>query len=219
MDELLEIGTIVAPQGMKGEVRVSSVSDFPERFEKAGERWLQSPKGEVPQEIKLLKGRYIPGKENIYIVQLEGIASREQAEDLRGYKLFVRESDRPILATDEYHVSDLINLEVYNQINGENIGVITDIFGAGNDILEVKLHQQPEPIPEKPIDRSKISRFSKRHKVKQKTQKIATVLIPFVKEIVPVIDLAEKRIEINPPPGLLEVNLASQTEQKVDERD
>lgn len=214
MDELLEIGTIVAPQGLKGEMRVSSISDFPERFEKAGKRWLQSPNGEPPKEINLLKGRSVPGKENIYIIQLEGIENRRQVEELREYKLFVRLSDRPILEADEYHVTDLINLEVYNQIDGKNLGIITDIFWAGNDILEVRLHQQPEPIEVKPIDFSKISRISKRHKVKQKTQKIATVLIPFVKEIVPVVNIEEKRVEINPPPGLLEVNLSSEIENE-----
>ncbi|PSF31168.1 ribosome maturation factor RimM [Aphanothece hegewaldii CCALA 016] len=219
IDDLLEIGTIAAPQGLKGDVKVSSISDFPERFEKSGKRWLQSPKGESPQEIMLIKGRYIPSKENVYIIQLAGIESREQAENLRGYKLFVQKSDRPILNTDEYHVSDLINLEVYNQINNENIGIVTNVFWAGNDILEVRLHQQPIPKEEKQIDFSKISRISKRHKVKQKTQKIATVLIPFVKEIVPVINLDEKRIEINPPLGLLDINLSSDRETSSNDND
>lgn len=219
MDDLLEIGTIVSPQGLKGEVKVTSISDFPERFEKSGKRWLQSPQGELPQEIELIKGRYIPGKENVYVLQLSGIENREQAESLRGFKLFVQKSDRPILDSDEYHVSDLLDLEVYNQINNQNIGVVTDIFWAGNDVLEVRLHQQPTPKEEKTIDVSKISRVSKRHKVKQKTHKIATVLIPFVKEIVPVIDLVEKRIEINPPVGLLEINLSSDRENEAQDVD
>jgi 16S rRNA processing protein RimM len=211
MDNLLEIGIIVAPQGLKGELRVSSTSDFPERFEKSGKRWIQSPQGDPPQEIQLLTGRYIPGK-NLYVIRVDGIDNRERAENLKGYKLFVEESDRPVLESDEYHVLDLIGLEVYNQLNSENIGVITDIFGAGNDILEVKLHRQPIYTEEKPIDLSKVNRISKIHKVKPKAQKTATVLIPFVKEIVPIVDLNKKRIEINPPPGLLDINLSSEKE-------
>lgn len=219
MDDLLEIGTIVAPQGLKGEVRISSISDFPERFEKSGQRWIQSPKGEPPQEMTLIKGRYIPGKENIYIIQLSGIENREQAENLRGYKLFVTNRDRPILETDEYHVADLIGLEVYHQLTRQKIGFVTDIFWAGNDVLEVQLDKQPVFQEEKPIDYSKISRVSKRHKVKPKTHKIATVLIPFVKEIVPVVNLAEKRLEINPPSGLLEINLPSDREKDTNDVD
>jgi len=41
----LEIGTIVAPQGLEGELRVLSVSDFPERFQKRGIRGIQGAQG------------------------------------------------------------------------------------------------------------------------------------------------------------------------------
>ena len=41
--ESIEVGTITSPQGLKGELRVYSDSDFPERFTKAGTRWLQHP--------------------------------------------------------------------------------------------------------------------------------------------------------------------------------
>ncbi|WP_013321618.1 ribosome maturation factor RimM [Gloeothece verrucosa] len=204
MDDWLEIGTIVAPQGLKGEVRVSSESDFPERFEEPGKRWLVPPNSVQVQEVELLSGRYIPGK-NIYVVQLAGIEDREEAEALRGYKLLVPLSDRPSLSEDEYHVADLINLEVYNQQTGENVGIVTELLWAGNDLLEVTLHQQPEIKPTPELDLSKV-RKSKHRKLKPKVKKPLTVLIPFVKEIVPVVDLQSRRIEINPPAGLLEVN-------------
>lgn len=205
MDDWLEIGIIVAPQGLKGELRVTPNSDFPERFENPGKRWLQHPDTRQIQAVELLEGRYIPGK-NLYVIRLAGIEGRNQAEDLRGYKLLVSASDRPQLETDEYHVSDLINLEVYNQLTGENIGFVVSIVWAGNDLLEIQLHQQPilEEVPQ--IDLSKITRTSKRRKFKPKQQKPATILIPFVKEIVPVVDIEGRRLEIMPPPGLLEVN-------------
>jgi len=47
----LEIGTIVAPQGLEGELRVLSVSDFPERFQKRGIRGIQGAQGGEIQEI------------------------------------------------------------------------------------------------------------------------------------------------------------------------
>lgn len=204
-EEFIEIGTIVAAQGLKGEVRVKSNSDFPERFEEAGERWLQSGKYNQPQSIELISGYSIPGKD-IYVLELEGIENRTQAEMLRGSKLLVKKSDRPYLEDDEYHVSDLINLEVFNQLNGENIGIVIDVFIAGNDLLEVRLHKQPELVKDnqQEIDRNnKITRVSKKKKMKLKKTKEATVLIPFVKEIVPLVDLQNGRIEINPPDGLL----------------
>jgi 16S rRNA processing protein RimM len=204
-DAWLEIGTIVAPQGLKGELRVYPNSDFPERFEKPGQRWLQRPGETQPQPVELLAGRYVPGK-GIYVVQLAGVENREQAEALRDSRLLVPESDRPKLGEDEYHVMDLIDLEVFNQLTGEAVGVVVDVISAGNDLLEVQLHQQPAPAPAKaeaPIP----NRTSKIRKPKRKTaSKPATILIPFVKAIAPVVDLQSGRIEITPPAGLLEVN-------------
>ena len=201
-EEWVEIGTIVAPQGLRGEVRVKSDSDFPKRFEEPGSRWLQCGKNNPPQPVELLGGYQIPGK-NAYVVELEGIKDRNQAGALRGCKLLVAKSDRPTLAEDEYHLADLINLQVYNQLNEENIGVVVNIFTAGNDLLEVQLHQQLSIQAESSLDLSKIKRISKRRKFKPKKPKAVTVLIPFVREIVPVVDLERRIIEINPPYGLL----------------
>jgi 16S rRNA processing protein RimM len=186
----LEIGTIVSPQGLQGELRVLSVSDFPERFQKRGIRGIQAPQGGDINEIQLLRGRYISGK-NIYIIKLEGIEDRQQAENLRGYKLLANKLEKPRLEADEYHVSDLVNLEVYHQLTGEKIGVIVDILWAGNDLLAVQL----EPAIAKKLHKPPSSETATK------------VLIPFVKEIVPLVDIEHQRLEINPPPGLLEINL------------
>ena len=203
--EWLEIGTIVSPQGLRGELRVYPNSDFPERFLEPGIRWLQHPQTGEMEAIELLGGRYLSGK-NLYVIALEGVENREQAEELRDHKILVDQSDRPSLEEDEYHVSDLINLEVYHQQTGENIGVIIDVFTAGNDLLEVKLHQQPV-VETKPVrDLSQISRKSKRKKQKTPKNKPVTIFIPFVKEIVTVVDISNQRIEITPPEGLLEIN-------------
>ncbi|MEN9565293.1 MAG: hypothetical protein RLZZ69_489 [Cyanobacteriota bacterium] len=94
LPELLEVGTITSPQGLKGELRVYSDSDFPERFTKAGTRWLQHPETAAITEVKLKGGRYLTGK-NLYVIKLEGIEDRSQAEELRNYKLLVNKSDRP----------------------------------------------------------------------------------------------------------------------------
>ena len=214
IEDLIEIGTIVAPQGLQGELRVKTSSDFPERFEKLGVRWLQIQSHQSPIEIELIRGKQIPGK-NIFIVKLSGINDRNQADSLRGAKLFVPKSDRPHLHEEEYHVADLIGLEVYHQQTGENIGVICDVFTAGNDILEVKLHKQPEPEEnEIEVDVSQINRFSKQKKIQRKRnkkKKPITILIPFVQEIVPVIDLEQKLIRIDPPRGLIDLDLAEES--------
>ncbi|MEB3122060.1 MAG: ribosome maturation factor RimM [Snowella sp.] len=201
-DEWLEVGTIVSPQGLQGEVKVLSLSDFPERFIKKGERWLRSPKGETPQLVNLKYGRNIPGK-NLYIVKLAEINSREQAEALKSYKLLVPIGDRVPLAKDEYHVADLIDLEVYLQETGELVGYVRDIFSTGHDLLEVELI--PKLIP-KILSETLLETEEAIAETEQVTQKKPkTILIPFVMTIVPIVDIANKRIEITPPPGLLDL--------------
>ncbi|AFY54557.1 16S rRNA processing protein RimM [Rivularia sp. PCC 7116] len=191
MDGWLEIGKIVAPQGMKGELRVYSDTDFPERFEKPGKRWLLRENATELQEVELVKGRFLEGK-NLYVIQLAGVNYRDEAEDLRGCKLVVPESDRPELGEDEYHLMDLLGVSVFMQDDGELIGTVVDLINAGNDLLEVRLKR--EGLEERQEGKN------------SKTQKHKNVLIPFVKEIVPVVDLESGRIEITPPIGLLEIN-------------
>ena len=203
--EWLEVGTITSPQGLKGELRVYPDSDFPERFTKAGTRWLKHPQTSAIREVQLRGGRYIAGK-NLYVIKLEGIEDRSQADELRDYKLLVDKSDRPKLKTDEYHVADLVGLEVYHQETGENIGVVVDLYTAGNDLLEIRLHQQPDLEAKSQRDLSEISRRSKRKKYRPKSSKPVTVFVPFVKEIVPVVDIPNQRLEITPPNGLLNIH-------------
>jgi 16S rRNA processing protein RimM len=185
LDDWLEIGTIVASQGLKGQVRVYPNSDFPERFEEPGTRWLLRPSETEPQPIELLEGYFISGK-GLYVLTLSGVEDRNQAEALRDCRLMVPASDRPILAEDEYHILDLIGLEVFNQLTDERLGVVVDIVPAGNDLLVVSC---PQSLAD-----------NQEPKTKDKE-----VLIPFVKEIVPVVDIPQRRLEITPPPGLLEL--------------
>lgn len=194
--EWVTIGRIVAPQGLRGEMRVYPSSDFPERFLDAGTRWLQRQGDRTPQSVELLGGRELPGK-GLYVVKLEGVESREDAEALRNALLLVPESDRPHLEEDEYHVRDLLGLEVFHQATGERIGVTVEVWSAGNDLLEVQLDCPQLSQKNKKVNPSK-------KKKRNKPPKPPTVLIPFVKAIVPVVDLAARRIEIDPPLGLIE---------------
>ena len=136
-DKWMTIGELVAPQGLKGEIRIKPRSDFPERFTKPGKRWIQKD-NEVPTEIKLKKGMLIPGK-SIYIISLEGVSDRISAEKLVGWKLLVPVNSRPNLSNDEYHYFDLIGLEARKGAQKTLIGYVTDLIKGGNDLLEIEL--------------------------------------------------------------------------------
>ncbi|MGK7945438.1 MAG: ribosome maturation factor RimM [Microcystaceae cyanobacterium] len=177
-DQWLKIGVITSAYGLKGQLKVTPITDFPERFTQPGERLIVSPDHRQKTIIQLLSGRYVPGKNQV-IIRLEGVEDRTQAEKLRGYELLVDGSDRPSLPDDEYHISQLIDLSVYLQETDQLIGQVVDVFLAGNDLLEIQL-----TAPN--FDQKK-------------------VLIPFVQEIVPIVDLDNHRIYITPPSGLLEL--------------
>ena len=172
-DKWMLIGVIVAPQGLKGDIRIKPSSEFPERFTKPGKRWIQK-ENELPTKINLTKGTLIPGK-SIYVVSVEGVSTRSAAEKIVGWNLVIPSNSRPSLRNDEYHYFDLIGLEVRKGSNKTLIGYVTDLIKGGNDLLEIEL-------------------------VKGKK-----VLVPFVKEIIPEIEIKDKWLLINPPPGLLEL--------------
>ena len=174
-EDWLRIGQIVSPQGLDGKVRINPSSDFPERFTKPGPRWLQK-KLEGPKQIKLLSGRKIPGK-SIYIISLEGIVNRTDAESIIGENLLVPSKDRPKLKNNEFHLLDLIGLEVRLIPEGPAIGKVKNLTSAGNDLLEIELLEGKK------------------------------VLIPFVKAIVPEIKIKEGWLQLTPPPGLLNLEL------------
>lgn len=205
MSEWIEIGKIVAPQGLNGEVRVYPNSDFPERFLEPGQRWLL-PEGQIePYSIELLRGRYLPGK-SLYVVELAGVENRDQAEALRNSQLFIQRGDRPPLTEDEFYVPDLIGLIVINQITGETIGKVVSLISAGNDLLEVEIiSTNSAVIDEDNQPKEAEQKHRRKHKQKRQFTKNKTILIPFVKQIVPVVNLGESRIEINPPEGLLDL--------------
>ena len=172
-DKWINIGKIVAPQGLKGDIRIKPNSDFPERFTKPGKRWIQKA-NELPTEIQLKKGSIIPGK-SIYVISVEGISNRNSAEKIIGWNLLIPVDSRPNLRNDEYHYFDLIGLEVRRGTKKTLIGYVTDLIKGGNDLLEIELVEGKK------------------------------VLVPFVKEIVPEIEIKKKWLLINPPAGLLEL--------------
>ncbi len=112
---------------------------------------------------------------SIYVLSIEGISSRSSAEEVVGWRLVIPVDSRPKLSKDEYHYLDLIGLEARKGSKKNVIGYVTDLIKGGNDLLEIELVEGKK------------------------------VLVPFVKEIIPEIEIKEKWLLINPPPGLLEL--------------
>ncbi|MGC6483471.1 MAG: ribosome maturation factor RimM [Synechococcus sp.] len=132
----LPVGKVVGVQGLRGELRIHSASDFPERFTTPGPRWLQA-KGSAPRPVDLKAGRQLPGK-SVFVVRLAGINDRNSAETLVGQSLLVPADDRPKLAEGEFHRLDLVGLDVRLGRDGALVGTVTDLISGGNDLLELQ---------------------------------------------------------------------------------
>ena len=134
---LLDVGRLVAAQGMGGELRVLPQSDFPERFTRPGPRWLRSPRGEI-RPVELQAGRQLPGR-SLFVVRLAGINNRSAAEALVEHTMLASAADRPPLAPGEFHLLDLEGLQVRLLVDGSTIGTVRDLIHGGNDLLDVEL--------------------------------------------------------------------------------
>ena len=175
-NEWMVVGLITSCHGINGQVKVKSLSDFEERFLKPGTRWLQK-ENEPPLKIELNSGYKQPGKET-FVIKFQGIDNRNHAEQVRKYKILVKTNKLPELKKEEFHLLELINLQVKTIENDElkTIGKVINLENEKNNLLIIELF---------------------------KNQK--KVLIPFVKEIVPLVDIKNNFLIINPPNGLLEL--------------
>jgi len=175
-DKWLIVGLITSCHGINGQVKVKSLSDFDERFLEPGIRWLQK-ENEPPSKIELISGFKQPGKET-FIIKFQGINTRNNAEQLKKFKILVKADTLPKLKKEEFHLLELINLEVKTFEGDElkKIGKVINLENEKNNLLVIE-------------------RFKNQKKV----------FIPFVKEIVPLVDLKNNFLIIIPPNGLLEL--------------
>lgn len=121
------VGVIVAPHGVRGEVKVQPLTDFPERFRSGSRLWLRG------EERTVQRGRW-SGKH--VIVKLRGIETRNDAEVLRGAELTVPEPAR--LEEGVYYVHDIIGLPVFDAA-GEELGTLEDVMSTGSaDVYVVR---------------------------------------------------------------------------------
>ena len=108
------------------------------------------------------------------IARIEGVADRIVAESLKGIHLYVPRSALPAPAADEYYHADLIGLRV-QLTDGTPLGILKAIHNFGaGDLIEI----------ERPGGR--------------------TIVMPFNRSVVPVVDLGDRRVVVEPPEGSLD---------------
>lgn len=134
------MGVFGAAQGVRGEVRVKSLTGNPSAI---GAYGPLTDKGRARtfafEALRPLKGGMV-------IARLAGVSTREGAEALKGVEIFARRDQLPPPADDEFYVDDLAGLEAFDT-EGTRLGRVVSVlnYGAG-DILEIAPEEGGETL-------------------------------------------------------------------------
>lgn len=130
MKDFMSVGQIGKTHGLKGEVKVFSLTDNLERFKKLKNVYIDG-------EIRKVEGCKLQADK--VILKIEGIDSIEQAETYRNKYLMVKREDAIKLPVGSYYVADLLDCSVFEEGGEEELGKVFDVLNTpGNDVYWVK---------------------------------------------------------------------------------
>ena len=172
----VSVGRLQGPFGVKGWVRVLSLTDPPERILTFAGWWLGAgcptaarPNADGLRRVKLLAGqRHTRG----VVAQLQGVETPEAAQALSGLEAWVARAALPEPEEDEHYWADMIGARVVES-DGRELGVVAYLFATGaNDVLVVQTPDGKER------------------------------LLPFTREVVQTVDVAAQVITVSLMSGM-----------------
>ena len=133
MQEYLLIGEITKPQGVQGELKLRPITCDPYRFE--GMKYAYVKDGEGYKKVGISVRRV--GEDAVFL-RMEGVETRNDAEEMRGTQLFIDRANAVELDEDSCFICDLIGLKGVLSEGGE-IGKLIDVMQpGGNDVYVFK---------------------------------------------------------------------------------
>lgn len=168
MEDFIYIGRVANTHGVQGMLKVFPTTEDPKRFELLKEVYIEDVRG-VTNSYTIKNVKYF---KNMIILSLKEIVDMNQAEKLKNGIVKIYKKDALPLDENEYYISDLLGIEVYDEENIK-IGTLKNIiFTGSNDVYEID-------------DLSKNG-----------------LLLPAIKECILNIDVINKRITVKIPKGL-----------------
>lgn len=135
--DLVAVGIIRRPHGIRGEMSVEPLTDSPERFAQLDQVWLVAPDGTASREARIESSR---AHKDRGLVKLAGIETPEQVRELAGWTLEIHPTEVRALDPDEYFLHDLPGLEV-EAPDGRRVGVVRAVSeGGAGFLLTVEKH-------------------------------------------------------------------------------
>jgi len=130
--EFLIIGKLRKPHGIRGELTMEILTDFPERIKTGSEVFMGN-------NHKLLHIRNIRQHNQLLIIAFEEYHNPEEASECRNQFISILSTESPVLPSGEYYHHQLIGLKVYDE-GGALLGEIEKILETGaNDVFLIRL--------------------------------------------------------------------------------
>jgi 16S rRNA processing protein RimM len=135
-DDAIEVGRILDAWGIKGWLKIQPHSTDPEALLAASSWFLQVPDAKFKPGFNVFSGTVSLELDETKIhsgsvvAKISGLNDRNDAEALRGCRIFLPRSSFPAAAQDEYYWVDLIGLNVLNR-EGLNLGCVRDLMATG----------------------------------------------------------------------------------------
>ncbi len=125
MDDLLYIGVLGAPFGVRGQIKLNSISSRPDHLIRHLRTVFIGPK-RAPYQVT----RLFLHKPGLLIIQLQAVSDRDAAAELRGAEVYIAAGDAAPLAEDEFFYHDVIGLQAVT-VSGEPIGQVREVLETG----------------------------------------------------------------------------------------
>lgn len=133
----LEVGVVLKPQGIRGEIKIKPFTDSAETFFSFGRVFLDG------EAYKVLSARAADG---CVFLSLRGVPDRNAAELLRGKRVTVPRDEAPELPEGSYYIADLLGCAVVTEA-GEPLGTLKDITKAATDVYTVEAEGRETLFP------------------------------------------------------------------------
>ena len=180
-DDAVEVGRILDAWGVKGWLKILPHSTEPEALFAAKSWFLQAPDAKFRPGFNAFTGTVTIAVDEAkthsdsVVAKIDGLDDRNDAESLRGCRIFLPRSAFPKASKDEYYWVDLIGLNVVNR-EGIAMGCVRDLMATGpNSVLCVEYQAALEDGSSKAEER----------------------MIPFVSAYVDSVDIAGKLITVD----------------------
>lgn len=133
-EEFVTVGKLGRPRGVQGEIYVTPLTDFPDRFLGMSEMYLRNR--DRWEKVKVVSTRLVSGRP---VLKMEGIDTPERASRMSNREIGVPKDQVVKLPEGSHYIFDLIGCKVFEEGSGIEIGEITNVETyPANDVYEIR---------------------------------------------------------------------------------